>query len=86
MKLPTERWPMIASTESSKATWACNTQLGLPNDEIEILSSGIRFLEVHDILLVLKLFIGDFFLYFWHSLRDRPTFINFLTKGFQSHH
>ena len=31
---------LIASTESSTATWACNTQLGLPNDEIEILSSG----------------------------------------------
>ena len=30
----------ITSTESSTATWACNTQLGLPNDEIEILSSG----------------------------------------------
>jgi uncharacterized membrane protein len=33
---------IIASTESSTATWtsACNIQLGLPNDEIEILSSG----------------------------------------------
>jgi len=31
---------LLASTESSTATWACNTQLGLPNDEIEILSSG----------------------------------------------
>ena len=33
---------LIVSTESSKATWACacNTRLGLPNDEIEILSSG----------------------------------------------
>ena len=30
----------IANTESSTATCACNTQLGLPNDEIEILSSG----------------------------------------------
>jgi hypothetical protein len=30
---------IIARTESSTATWACNTQLGLPNDEIEILSS-----------------------------------------------
>jgi hypothetical protein len=31
---------LIANTDSSTATWACNTQLGLPNDEIEILSSG----------------------------------------------
>ena len=31
---------LIAGTESSTATWACNTQLGLSNDEIEILSSG----------------------------------------------
>ena len=31
---------LLANTESSTATWACNTQLGLPNDEIEILSSG----------------------------------------------
>ena len=29
-----------------------------------------HFLEVHDIILVLKSFIGDFFFYFWHSLLD----------------
>ena len=31
---------LLASTKTSTQTWACNTQLGLPNDEIEILSSG----------------------------------------------
>ena len=45
-----------------------------------------HFLEVHDIILVLKSFIGDFFFYFWHSLRGCQFFINFRTKGFQSHH
>jgi hypothetical protein len=50
------------------------------------LITKIRFLEVHDIILVLKLFIGEFLFYFWHSHRNTPTFINFWTKGFQSHH
>ena len=27
-----------------------------------------------------------FYFYFWHSLRGTPTFINFRTKGCQSHH
>ena len=45
-----------------------------------------HFLEVHDIILVLKSFIEDFIFYFWHSLRGCQFFINFRTKGFQSHH
>ena len=32
--------PVIASTESSTATWACACKHNLPYDEIEILSSG----------------------------------------------
>jgi hypothetical protein len=30
----------LSSLLASTAAWPCNTQLGLPNDEIEILSSG----------------------------------------------
>ena len=42
-------------------------------------------LEVHDIILVLNSCIGDLFLSLALSPR-LPTFINFRTKEFQSHH
>ena len=45
-----------------------------------------HFLEVHDIILVLKSFIGDFFFIFGILSGAANFVINFRTKGFQSHH